>query len=89
MVAANIQAATVPGIAGETFNIANQRQTSLNELLRQVCTVYGKNLQPTYGATRAGDIKHSLADISKARNILRWQPKVGLQQGLQLLIASL
>ncbi len=89
VVAANIQAATVAGIGGETFNIANQRQTSLNELLRQVCAVYGKNLQPGYDAPRAGDIKHSLADTGKARNILQWQPKVGLQQGLQALIDSL
>ena len=89
VVAANLKAATRPGIGGETFNIATGRRTSLNELLGQVTAIYGSQLRPVYAETRAGDIRHSLADIAKASKHLAWQPGVELAAGLRDLIASL
>jgi len=90
VVEANIKAATVAGIGGETFNIATHHQTSLNELLRQVCRIYGQdNLTAGYAEPRAGDIKHSLADIGKAKSVLQWQPQTDLARGLEVLIAQL
>jgi UDP-glucose 4-epimerase len=51
-----------------TFNIACGRKITINELVRYINTILGKNIEPVYNDPRPGDIKHSLADISKAKN---------------------
>ena len=67
------------------MNIANGRQVTLNELLEIVKDVTGKSaVTARYEPVRAGDVKHSLADISLARSILGYEPKVGLEEGLRL-----
>jgi nucleoside-diphosphate-sugar epimerase len=87
VVDANLKAAeTVKGI-GEVINIANGERISLNQLLAELKSLTGKSdVMASYEDARAGDVKHSLADISRARNWLGFEPRVGLRTGLQLTI---
>jgi UDP-glucose 4-epimerase len=84
-VAANLLAATAPeaDVAGQTFNIATGHRFDLNqtvELLRPL-TDYTGDVE--YAPERVGDIKHSLADISRAQQKLKYQPLVGFEEGLR------
>ena len=65
------------------FNIACGKRISLNEIIALLNKILNKNIKPIYQSARKGDIKHSLADISKARKILKYQPKIGLEEGLK------
>lgn len=64
------------------FNIGKGKRVSINELARLIINIAGKNLEPIYQELRPGDIRHSLADISKARNF-GYNPKWSLEQGLK------
>ena len=83
VVHANMQALIAERAPGEVFNIALGSRISLNELVRAINTLFGKNINPVYEDFRGGDIKHSLADISKAQNILKYDSVVSFSQGLQ------
>lgn len=87
VVQANIQAATVANTAGETFNIAAGKATSLLDLLEMIARVMGKRIPPRFEPERVGDVRHSLADISKAQHCLGYEPKVTLEAGLVPTIA--
>lgn len=65
------------------YNIACGHQTSLNELFDALRKEAGSELQAVYGPERTGDVKHSLADISKAGKLLGYQPLVTVNEGLQ------
>lgn len=65
------------------YNIACGQQTSLNELFDALRKEAGSELQAVYGPERTGDVKHSLADISKAGKLLGYQPLVTVNEGLQ------
>src|SRR3989344_1035153 len=80
-VAANVSAAETPEAAGEIFNIASERQTSVNELVAAINRVLGTSIAPLYAEARQGDIMHSVADISKAERVLGYEPKVTLEEG--------
>ena len=85
VVDANLKAAESAKAVGHVINIANGERISLNHLLREVQDLTGKaNLTADYQPTRAGDVKHSLADISRARDLLGYEPKIDLRQGLSL-----
>jgi UDP-N-acetylglucosamine 4-epimerase len=71
---------------GEAFNIAFGMNTTLNELYTKLSSLLGKDIEPIYGNTRAGDIPHSLADISKARKLLQYDPKYDINSGLDMTI---
>ncbi|MFH1470376.1 MAG: GDP-mannose 4,6-dehydratase, partial [Candidatus Micrarchaeota archaeon] len=64
------------------FNIANGEEKSLNELVEILNAILGKRLSPIYESVRAGDIKHSFADISKARKAISYKPEWSLEKGL-------
>jgi len=66
----------------EIYNIACGDRTTLNEMTRILQTVSGKNLQPVYGPERPGDVRHSLADISKAGKLLDYEPDITFEDGL-------
>lgn len=87
VVDANLKAAeTVDGI-GQMMNIANGDRISLNQLLDVLKEVTGTtDVQAEYLPTRAGDVQHSQADITRARKLLGFEPKVGLREGLALTI---
>lgn len=65
------------------YNIACGDRTTLNEMINILQTVSGKNLHPVYGPERAGDVRHSLADISKAGELLDYKPEINFEEGLQ------
>jgi UDP-glucose 4-epimerase len=87
VVDANWAAATHPRGAGEVFNIGCGTRTSLNELVRVLNKIIGTNIVPTYEPARAGDVRHSLADVGKALNLLDYTPAVSLQDGLEKAVA--
>jgi UDP-N-acetylglucosamine 4-epimerase len=67
----------------QVYNIACGQQTSLNQLFKYLKDIAGSSLQPLYGPERKGDVKHSLADINKARNLLGYDPAVAVADGLK------
>ncbi|MDQ5845843.1 MAG: NAD-dependent epimerase/dehydratase family protein, partial [Acidobacteriota bacterium] len=83
VVEANLKAAESTNGIGQVINIANGERISLNQLLDELKDLTG-NLDVTadYRDPRPGDVKHSLADITRARDLLGFEPKVDLRQGL-------
>src|SRR5205823_8266817 len=69
-VEANLLACTAPGAAGEVFNVACGEATDLLQVIDVVAEIVGRRVAPKHEPPRTGDIKHSLADISKAKRIL-------------------
>jgi len=67
---------------GTAFNIGAGGQTSLLELIKVIQKGLDCNIEPTFGANRPGDVPHSNADISKARNMLGYDPKVSFEEGM-------
>jgi len=84
-VAANLLAATAPeaDVAGQTFNIATGHRFNLNETVELLRPLTGYTGDVEYAPERIGDIKHSLADISRAQEKLKYQPLVDFQEGLR------
>ena len=84
VIEANLKACLAPDIAsGEVFNIAYGGRETLIDLYNKLCDLLGKSIKPNYGPNRPGDIKHSKADISKARKYLGYNPSWGLYEGLE------
>ena len=79
---ANLLAATVPGIAGGTFNIGRGERTTLLELLTRLREILGQDIQPIHEPARIGDVRDSLADITQARLGLGFEPDVSIAEGL-------
>lgn len=85
VVDANLRAAESADAVGKVINVANGRQVTLNELLEIMKKVTAKSTAVArYGPLRIGDVRHSLADISLARSLLGYEPRVGLEEGLHL-----
>lgn len=72
--------------AGEAFNIAYGGRETLNNIFKVLNDSLGKEMKPIYGPERAGDIKHSNADISKAKKMLGYNPKYSFERGIELAI---
>ena len=84
VVDANMLALEARGdVAGKVYNIACGERVSLNELLDQVRELTGSGVGADHRAERAGDVRHSLADISRARAELGYEPQVDLREGLR------
>jgi UDP-N-acetylglucosamine 4-epimerase len=71
-----------PEALNEVYNIACGEQTTLNELLEILKSIAGSDLTALYGNERSGDVRHSLADISKAQRLLSYNPSVKIKEGL-------
>jgi nucleoside-diphosphate-sugar epimerase len=72
-----------PGVSGEVFNIAcNTRQTLL-DIAEQIGKFLGRTLERKHVASRAGDVKHTLADISKAQSKLGYEPTIDFAEGMR------
>jgi UDP-glucose 4-epimerase len=82
VVDANLRAIDAPGVAGRVYNIACGERVTLNELFSELCELTGSDLEPEYAPARTGDVLHSLADISRAREELGYAPAVRLGEGL-------
>lgn len=88
VVEANLLAARASSPSGLTCNIASGSQTSLRDLLQAVCAAAGRVVDPVFGPARPGDIRHSFADISLARQELGYDAAVGLSDGIARTLES-
>ncbi|MBE7491459.1 MAG: SDR family NAD(P)-dependent oxidoreductase [Planctomycetes bacterium] len=88
VVRANLAAITRPKpLAGVALNIGTGQSVNLLELARAVGAALGRPVQVRHEPARPGDIRHSCADIARARRVLGFEPQVGLEQGLKELLA--
>jgi nucleoside-diphosphate-sugar epimerase len=67
---------------GEIINVAVGGRVSLNDLIRAINASLGTSREPIYKEARAGDVRHSQADISKARVLLGYEPSVDFEEGI-------
>jgi nucleoside-diphosphate-sugar epimerase len=83
VVQANLLAMSAEYLHGEAINIACAERTSLNQLVNVLKKILGSKVSPVYEEPRKGDVRHSLADIRKGKDILNYEPKVGVALGLK------
>ena len=74
-------------LRGETLNLACGERISLNELVQTINQELGKNIKPAYAPERAGDVRHSQADITRISEILSYRPQLFFREGLKKTIA--
>jgi len=84
----NLLAAEAEGAAGQVFNVGCASRRTLNDLVELLGGIIGCEARPVYAAERAGDVKHSLADIQRAREVLGYEPTVGFEEGLRRTVES-
>lgn len=83
VVEANLRAAESEGTNGEVVNIACGDAITVNQIIDMINDILGKNIQPEYTSPRPGDVKHSLADITKAGKLIGYKPVVEFKDGLK------
>ena len=82
-----LRACHAEAVSGEVINVATGGRISLNQLFQVVRSLTGAKMEPTYDAPRAGDVKDSQADISKAHRLLGYAPIVSFEEGLDRTVA--
>ena len=75
-----------PEAAGKAFNIAYGGREYLIDIYHELCKALGKDIEPIFGPDRPGDIKHSNADITKARELLGYEPDWSFERGIEAAI---
>lgn len=82
---ANLLACAAPAekVTGGVFNVATGTRLSLNQTFKMLSSIIGYSHKPEYQEPRAGDVKHSLADISRSREAIGYEPIVGFEEGLR------
>ncbi|MFA6320552.1 MAG: SDR family oxidoreductase [Candidatus Omnitrophota bacterium] len=83
VVNANILSATTPGIKCEVFNVACGTDNSILELVEILNKITGKSIKPVFEPSRQGDVPRTLADISKIKAKLGYEPKINFEEGLR------
>lgn len=68
----------------QVYNIAYGERTTLNQVFEMIKEIAGSDLSPKYGPERKGDVRHSLADISKAHSLLGYAPSFSVREGLKI-----
>ncbi len=87
VIEANLKACLASSeVAGNIFNVAYGGREYLIDIYYDLCKALGKNVEPHFGPDRAGDIKHSNADISKAKKLLGYDPDYDFEKGIALAI---
>lgn len=84
VVTANILAATQPAAVGEIFNIASGQESSIEQVIDIIKQVTARESSVIYADSRAGEVRHSRANIEKARKLLGYSPETNLREGLLL-----
>jgi UDP-glucose 4-epimerase len=87
VVQACMLAAERPDVTGEVFNVGTGRGTSLLQLVQELNKQLGTNIDPRFAEVRAGDIRHSRADISKIRARMGYEPRTTFEEGLAKTLA--
>ena len=83
VVDATLRAAEAPGVSGMVFNIGTGNRYTLNQTLALLEKISGRQARAKYDPPRTGDILHSQADISAARRLLDYEPRVDFEEGLR------
>jgi UDP-glucose 4-epimerase len=89
VVQANLLAAEAPGVSGAILNVASGGSASVNALADTVARLLGAAVEKRFEPERLADVRHSWADISRAREQLGYEPAIGLEEGLERTIAAL
>jgi UDP-glucose 4-epimerase len=87
-VQAVMKAAEAPAAVGHVYNIGNGGSTSVLDLVKHLNELLGGSVQPLHGPARAGDVRYSQADISRARRDLGYEPAVSFVEGLRRTLAA-
>jgi UDP-glucose 4-epimerase len=87
-VQALIKAADVPGVSGKSYNVGTGRRVNLLELVAALNHLLGTTIVSQHGPPRPGDVRHSCADIRRARAELGYEPTVTFEEGLKRLLAA-
>jgi len=83
VVEANILAAKTHDVSGAVINIACGERTTVNSLADKINEILDGNIKPIHDKPRPGDVRHSFADISKAKKILKYTPRISFREGLE------
>ena len=83
VVEANLLAARTAGVGGEVFNVGCGDRVSLLEIIAKLEAILGRRLARKHGPPRAGDVPHTLADVSKGKRLLGYSPLVAFDEGLR------
>ncbi|MFO0806898.1 MAG: GDP-mannose 4,6-dehydratase [Gemmataceae bacterium] len=86
-VQALMKAARAPGVSGNVYNVGTGRSITVRDLVNALNGILGTKLEPKSVPTRAGDVRYSLADISRTRRDLGYDPDVSFEQGLAKTVA--
>jgi len=81
-----LAACTAPRASGTVMNVATGDRVSLNQLFRRLCAIIDVNVEPIYESSRPGDVRDSLADCTKAKELLGYLPSVTFDDGLRLTV---
>ena len=80
---ANWLAANTKEAHGESINISTKNAVTVNTVVNTIKELLGKDIDPVYAPARAGDIKHSLADVKKAKEVIGYEPKISFDEGIR------
>lgn len=86
VVHANLLAAKAKQTAGEVINIACGERVTINQIIARINQLLGRNVKSSHVPDRPGDVKHSLADISLAKQVIGFEPVIPFEEGLRLAI---
>jgi UDP-glucose 4-epimerase len=89
IVEANLLAAETDGVSGAILNVATGESATVDSLADTIGAILGKPVEKEYLPARAGDVRDSWADVSEARRLLGFEPRVGLEEGLRLTVDAL
>ena len=89
VVEANLAALSAPNAPGKVINVGYGKQTTLNQIIKFLEEILDVQASVEYRPARSGDVRHSLADINVARDILAYQPKIGLEEGLRKTVEAI
>ncbi len=84
---ATLRACTAAGPVGKVINVGTGERHTLNETIHLLNGIFGCQVTPRYGAPRTGDVQHSHADITRARQLLGYEPKIRFEEGLKKTVA--
>jgi len=84
---ATLRACAATDAVGRVVNVGTGERHTLNEIISLLNNILGKQVTPRYDAPRAGDVKHSHADIALARKLLGYEPKIRFEEGLKKTVA--
>lgn len=87
VVHANLLATTAPGVAGRVFNVACGQRYTLLDLIASLDEIMGAHVTPVHTASRPGDVRHSLADVTAAQEALGYRAEVDFDEGLRRTVA--